>query len=114
MSEQAKPIKRISSYDLMRWAHQERNALGAFYLRSAALFLSNSLGDYVRYFGALARRTAHEVYLRNVARTLQQFDDRTLADIGMRCSEIEYAVRKGRLVRNTVANRIHHKPRHAA
>jgi uncharacterized protein YjiS (DUF1127 family) len=114
MSGQIKPIERMSSYRLIRWARQERNALMAAYLRSAALFFSKSLGVYVRYFGKLARRMAHEMYVRNATRTLQQFDDRILADIGMRRREIEHAVRKGRLTRNTVANRIQHKPRHAA
>jgi uncharacterized protein YjiS (DUF1127 family) len=114
MSEQIKPIERMSSYHRMRRERQERNAQVAAYLRSAALVLSNSLGVYVRYFGKLARRLAHEVYLRNATRTLQQFDDRILADIGVRRGEIEHAVRKGRLPRSKVANRIQHKPRHAA
>jgi uncharacterized protein YjiS (DUF1127 family) len=114
MSEQIKRIQRMSSYQLVRWACQERNAQVATYLRSAALFLSNSLGVYVRYFGKLARRLAHEMYVRNATRTLQQFDDRILADIGMRRGEIEHAVRRGRLTRKTVANRIQPKPRHAA
>jgi uncharacterized protein YjiS (DUF1127 family) len=114
MSEQTKPIERMSSYQLMRSARRERNALVAAYLHSAAFFLSNSLGGFVRYFRNLARRLAHEVYLRSATRTLQQFDDRILADIGVRRGEIQHAVRKGRLARNTVANRIQHKPRHAA
>lgn len=114
MSEQIKRIQRMSSYQLVRWACQECNAQVATYLRSAALFLSNSLRVYVRYFGKLARRLAHEMYVRNATRTLQQFDDRILADIGMRRGEIEHAVRRGRLTRKTVANRIQPKPRHAA
>ena len=114
MSEQIKPIERMSSYHRMRRERQERNAQVAAYLRSAALVLSNSLGVYVRYFGKLARRAAHELYLQNATRTLQQFDDRILADIGVRRGEIEHAVRRGRLRRETVANRILPKPRHAA
>ena len=114
MPEQTKPIERMSSYHLMRWARQERNAPVVSYMRSAALFLSSSLEGYVRYFGKLARRLAHEVYLRSATRTLQQFDDRILADIGVRRGEIEHAVRKGRLARNTVASQIQHTPRHAA
>jgi uncharacterized protein YjiS (DUF1127 family) len=114
MSEQIKPIHRMSSYQLVRWSRQERNAQVAAYLRSSAFFLSSSLGVYVRYLGKLARRLAHEVYVRNATRTLQQFDDRILADIGMRRGEIEHAVRRGRLTRKTVANRIQPKPRHAA
>jgi len=114
MSEQTKTIEWMSSYQLMRWAHQERNALMAAYLRSAAFFLSNLVGGYVRYFGKFVRQLAHEIYLRNVTRTLQQFDDRSLADIGLRRGEIEHAVRKGRLARITVASRNQHKPLRAA
>jgi uncharacterized protein YjiS (DUF1127 family) len=114
MSEQIKSIERMSSYHRMRRERQERNAQVAAYLRRAALFLLNLPGVYVRYFGKLACRLAHEVYVRNATRTLQQFDDRILADIGVRRGEIEHAVRKGRLTRSTVANRIQHKPRHAA
>jgi uncharacterized protein YjiS (DUF1127 family) len=71
-------------------------------------------------FGGKAHITqSHQIvrgmYLRNATRTLQQFDDHILADIGLRRGEIEYAVRNGRLaVRKTVANRIQRKPRHAA
>jgi uncharacterized protein YjiS (DUF1127 family) len=35
--------------------------------------------------------------VRNAIRTLQQFDDRILADIGLRRVEVEHAVRNGRL-----------------
>jgi len=115
MSEQTNPIETMSSYQLMRWARQERSTLMAAYVRSAAFHLTTSLAGYVQYFGKLARRLAHELYLRNAARALQQFDDHILADIGLRRGEIEHAVRNGRLgARKTVANRIQRKPRHAA
>jgi uncharacterized protein YjiS (DUF1127 family) len=90
MSEQANPSQSISSYQLVRWARQERSA----YLRSATAYLAASLGGHVRYFGELAR---HELYLRSATRTLQRFDDRSLADIGLRRGEIEHVVRNGRL-----------------
>jgi len=108
MSEQTNPIEPMSSEQLMRWAHQERNALMADYVRSAAFHLTSSLGSYPRYFARLARRLSHEFYLRNVTRTLQQFDDHILADIGLRRGEIEYAVRNGRArlaARKTMSNR---------
>ena len=115
MSEYTNSIEPMSSYQLMRWARRERSALVAAYMRSAAFHLATSLGVYVQYFGKLARRLAHELYLRNAARTLQQFDDCILADIGLRRGEIEQAVRNGRLgARKTVASRIQRKPRHAA
>ena len=108
MSEQTNPIEPMSSEQLMRWARQERNALMADYVRSAALHLTSSLGSYLRYFARLARRLSYELYLRNVTRTLQQFDDHVLADIGLRRGEIEYAVRNGRgqlAARKMMANR---------
>ena len=97
MSEGTNRSQSISSYQLMRWARQERSALMAVYLRSAASYLAASLRGYVRYFGELARRLAHELYLRSATRTLQKFDDRILADIGLRRGEIEHVVRNGRL-----------------
>jgi uncharacterized protein YjiS (DUF1127 family) len=91
------PIEPMSSYQLRRWARQERSVLMASYLQSVAIYLATSLGDCARYFGKLARRGAHELYLRHATQTLQQFDDRILADIGLRRAEIEHAVRNGRL-----------------
>ncbi|MFZ1209721.1 MAG: DUF1127 domain-containing protein [Pseudolabrys sp.] len=96
MSQQTNPIELASSTQLMRWARQERTALMASYLQRAAIGIAASLGDCVRYFGKLVRGAAHELYLRNATRTLQQFDDRILADIGLRRAEIEHAVRNGR------------------
>ena len=109
------PIEPISSYQLMRWARQERNALMASYLQNVAIYLATSFGDWVRYFGKIARRVAHELYLRSATRTLQQFDDRILADLGLRRAEIEHAVRNGRLARQkTGPNRMRSQQRHAA
>src|SRR4029453_6563770 len=95
MSEESNPIEPMSSYQLTRC--QEHSALMASYLQSVAIYLATSLADCVQYFGNLARRAAHELYLRHATQTLQQFDDRILADIGLRRAEIEHAVRNGRL-----------------
>lgn len=84
------------SYQLLRWAWQERSASMAAYLRSAVAYVAASLGGYVRYFVELERRLARELCLRSATRTLQQFDDRMLADIGIRRGEIEHVVRNGR------------------
>ena len=112
MSRQTNPIEPMSSNQLMHWARQERTALMASYLQSAAIDVATSL---VRYFGKLARGAAQELYLRNATRTLQQFDDRILADIGLRRAEIEHAVRNGRLVaQKTVVNRMRSQQRRAA
>src|SRR4029434_3856781 len=115
MSEESNPIEPISSYQLMRWARQERLVLMASYLQSVAIYLATSLADCVRYFGKLARRAAHELYLRHATQTLQQFDDRILADIGLRRAEIEHAVRNGRwATQKMVSNRKRDQRRHAA
>ena len=79
MSEPINPTETISSYYLIRWAHEARTALMAHYLLRAAIYLATSLKDCMRYFGKLVRRMAHELYLRSATRTLQQFDERTLA-----------------------------------
>ena len=114
MSRQTSPIELMSSNQLMRSARQERTALMVSYLQSAAIGVATSLGDCVRYFGKLARGAAHELYLRNATRTLQQFDDR-LADNGLRRAEIENAVRNGRLAaQKTVVNRMRSQQRRAA
>ena len=109
MSKQTDPSRSVSSYPLVRWARQERSALMAFYLRIAAAYLAASVGGYVRYSGELARRLAHELYLRSATRTLQKFDDRILADIGLRRGEIEHVVRNGRLApaRKRIPTRTH-------
>jgi hypothetical protein len=110
MSEQTSPNQ------LVRWARQERSTLMAAYLRSVAAYLAASLGGYVRYFGELPCGLAHELYLRNATRTLQQFDDRILADIGLHRGEIEHVVRNGRLarVRKTIPMRTHSRHCQAA
>ena len=66
-------------------------------LETISVYLMTALRDCVRYSAKLANRAAREVYLRNATRTLQQFDDRILADIGLRRAEIEHAVRNGRM-----------------
>ena len=115
MSERTNPNETIPSYHLMLGARRARTALMAYYLQSAAIYLATSLGDCVRYFGKLVRRAAYELYLQSAARTLQQFDERTLADIGLRRAEIEHAVRNGRLAaRRMVQNRMRSQQRHAA
>ena len=114
MSRQTR-IEPMSSYQLMRWARRERAEFMASCLQSAAIYVAISFRDCVRYFANLARDAAHELYLWNAARTLQQFDDRILADIGLRRAEIKHAVRNGRLVaRKRVATRIRSGQRHAA
>jgi uncharacterized protein YjiS (DUF1127 family) len=112
MSGQTNPIEPMSSYQLRRWARQERSVLMASYLQSVAIYLAT---DCVRYLGKLARRAAHELYLRHATQTLQQFDDRILADIGLRRAEIEHAVRNGRLATQKMApNRKRDQQRPAA
>jgi len=112
MSRQTSPVEPMSSYQLMRWARRERAGVMASCLQRAATHVAVSFR--VRYFANLARRAAHELYLWNAARTLQQFDDRILADIGLRRAEIKHAVRNGRFARLKTPNRMMSQQRHAA
>jgi len=114
MSRQASLIEPMSSYQLMRWARRERAELMGSCLQSAGNYVAISLRDCVRYFANLARRAAHELYLWNAARTLQQFDDRILADIGLRRAEIKHAVRNGRFAMLKTPNRMMSRQRDAA
>ena len=62
-------------------------------------------------------RTPHgsRTVFTECCRTLQQFDERTLADIGLRPAEIEHAVRNGRLAtRKIVPKRMRSQRRQAA
>jgi len=45
MSEQTNPVEPMSSEQLMRWARQERNALMADYVRSAAFHLTGARSE---------------------------------------------------------------------
>jgi uncharacterized protein YjiS (DUF1127 family) len=84
-------------------------------IETISIYLATALRDCVRYFGKLASRAARELYLRNATRTLQQFDDRILADIGLRRAEIEHAVRNGRLAtRKAFPKRMRSKQHRAA
>ena len=112
MSRQTSPVEPMSSYQLMRWARRECAGVMASCLQRAAAHVAVSFR--VRYFANLARRAAHELYLWNAARTLQQFDDRILADIGLRRAEIKHAVRNGRFARLKTPNRMMSQQRHAA
>jgi hypothetical protein len=80
MSEPINPPQTIPSYHLSRLAREARAVLMAHYLLRAAIYVATLIEDCTRYFGKLVRRVAHELYLRSAARTLQQFDERTLAD----------------------------------
>jgi uncharacterized protein YjiS (DUF1127 family) len=96
MFDHTDPTRRLSSYELERWAHHERNLVIQAYLWSAAGSIATSLNAVIRVCGRLVRRLADEQRARSDIRALQRFDDRTLADIGLRRDEIDYIVRNGR------------------
>jgi uncharacterized protein YjiS (DUF1127 family) len=85
-----------SSYELHRRARRERSRVVNALMRSAMREFAEWLGVLARGCARLARNVAAERQLRRAIRELQQFDDRTLRDIGLGRSEIEFVVRFGR------------------
>lgn len=98
MFDHTNPIRRPSSYALERWANHERNLLLGAYLRNVVGSIATSLYAFIWACSRLVRRLADEHRVRSDIRALQRFDDRTLADIGLRRDEIDYIVRNGRQV----------------
>ncbi len=94
-------LSLVSFYEIERQACGELslviNACTGTLVHSFAQWLR----DLARAGAAAARRMAAEGHRRAAVHTLQQLDDRTLADIGVPRSEIDIAMRSGRLVRAT-------------
>jgi uncharacterized protein YjiS (DUF1127 family) len=88
MFEIANPRRQPSSFELER---QARLARGSGISGKLAAWLRVLVRRSVR----LARNWAAERLLRQAVHALDQLDDRTLADIGVRHCGIEFAVRNG-------------------
>jgi uncharacterized protein YjiS (DUF1127 family) len=105
MTDFTNPAWRPSYLEIERRANVYRSLLMQAYLQSAAGKIAALLRILAHGCAQLAGHVAAELRLRSDIRTLQQFDDRTLADIGVLRCEIENIVRSGRFA---------HKPRIAA
>jgi uncharacterized protein YjiS (DUF1127 family) len=103
------PSLRPSSFELARHAHRERSLLMRAYAQTAVHAIALLIRGLARRCARLVQQLVTEFRYRSDIRTLQQFDDRALADIGLHRSQIEDAVRQGRPSskpqRPTVSNR---------
>jgi uncharacterized protein YjiS (DUF1127 family) len=109
------PLRRPSYLEIERQANAYRSLLMQVYLRSAAGKISALLRILAQGCAQLAGHVAAELRLRSDIRALQQFDDRTLADIGVLRCEIEDVVRSGRFAQKPriAATQPRRKPRRA-
>jgi uncharacterized protein YjiS (DUF1127 family) len=89
------PRSRPLSHEFARQAHAERTRLMQDYLRSAARGIAAMARNFAESCVKLAKHIDGERRLRSDIRALQKFDDRTLADIGVSRSALEYLLRKG-------------------
>lgn len=92
MLQHSNPATRESFYEIERGVRRQRTLLMQAYLRSVA----GGVAALFRMLVRLARRVAAAQRLRSGIRALGQFDDRTLADIGVNRDNFEYVVRNGR------------------
>jgi uncharacterized protein YjiS (DUF1127 family) len=95
MFEMANPRRQPSSFEIERQARRERSLSINACIRGVTRTLAEWLRVVARRSARFARHWAAERLRRNAVRALDQLDDRTLADIGVRRCEIEFAVRNG-------------------
>jgi uncharacterized protein YjiS (DUF1127 family) len=89
-------IRQFSYFELERQARIERSLAISAFLRDVLWALARWVRVLALRGVRLARRLAAERSRRRAAFELQQFDDRALADMGLKRGEIEFAVRNGR------------------
>jgi uncharacterized protein YjiS (DUF1127 family) len=87
---------RPSAYELERSARKARSVAVNTCMRGLAHLVGEWLRALMRMPGRLARRMAAKARYDSAVRALRALDDRTLADIGIGRSEIEFSVRSGR------------------
>lgn len=90
------PMSRPSAHELQRQARRAQARMVNAFIGSTARKLADWLTAPVRNGAKLARALASEWRLRQDIRTLRQFGDRTLRDMGLTRGEIEHVVRNGR------------------
>src|SRR5262245_10458687 len=95
MFEKDNSIPQLSFFELERQARIERNRM----IQAGALMAVEATAKWLRMLVLRGKRQAQafaaERRRRRAIRELQQLDDRTLQDIGVRRNEIESAVRHG-------------------
>jgi len=97
MTENIEPTRWPSSHEVDRLARAERNRALRAFGRDVLHKLSAMLRATTFAVARAIRKLAAAERRRGAMRALQELDDRTLADIGVPRSEIEYAVRGLRL-----------------
>jgi uncharacterized protein YjiS (DUF1127 family) len=95
MIEIADPRRQPSSFEIERQARLARSLAIGTCLRGVARGFAEWVRFLARRSARLARHWAAERLRREAVRALDQLDDRTLADIGVRRCEIDFAVRNG-------------------
>jgi uncharacterized protein YjiS (DUF1127 family) len=95
MFEKDNFIPPLSSYEFHRQSAIERNLVIRAYMRTAMRAAAKWLRLLVLHGRRFARDVAAERRWRRAVRELQRLDDHALKDIGVRRSEIEFAVRHG-------------------
>jgi uncharacterized protein YjiS (DUF1127 family) len=102
---------RPSFHDMQRRARRTRSVLVNAFVRSTTRSLANRSAVLAQSLVRLGRALAAELRRRRAVRRLREFDPRLLADIGLRASEIESAVRGGDPRRhNLICRHLHSQP----
>jgi uncharacterized protein YjiS (DUF1127 family) len=114
MFESANPRQQPSSFEIERQARLARSFAISACIRGAARGLTEWLRFVARRSTRLARHWAAERLRREAVRALDRLDDRTLADIGVRRCEINFAVRHGLPGRPTPKRSRQHRRSHVA
>jgi uncharacterized protein YjiS (DUF1127 family) len=110
MFEKDNFIPPLSSHELQRQASIERNRVIQAYMRTTMRAAAKWLRVLVLRGRRFARGVAAQRRWRRDVRELQRLDDHALKDIGVRRSEIEFAVRHGLPLRASRKPRGHQVP----
>src|SRR5262245_54207440 len=114
MFEKDNYIPPLSSYELHRQAAIERNRFIQAYMRTAMRAAAKWLRVLILRGRRFVRGVAAERRWRRAVRELQRLDDHALKDIGVRRTEIEFAVRHGLPLRASRKPRGHLEPQRSS